>query len=149
MEFISRALGAQKKEKRCLRSDGGDKGGSTPPGGPAGRNLNFGCSQMPSPCISQRVLTLTLTLISNPNPIPKPVQTCFSAYFRCSQVCFPCISQRLLTLTNDTHPLFLTQYVQYSFVLITITLCSLCIVSFVSISYSVFRGRVVFEIILV
>ena len=95
MEFISRALGAQKKEKRCLRSDGGDKGGSTPPGGPAGRNLNFGCSQMPSPCISQRVLTLTLTLISNPNPIPKPVQTCFSAYFRCSQVCFPCISQRL------------------------------------------------------
>ena len=69
-------------------------------------------------------------------------KTRFSAYFRFSQVHFPCISQRLLTLTNDTHPLFLTQYIQDSFVLNTITFCSLCIVSFVSISYSVFRGRV-------
>ena len=69
-------------------------------------------------------------------------KTRFSAYFWCSQVHFPCISQRLLTLTNDTHPLFLTQYVQYSFVLNTITFCSPCIVSFVSISYSVFLGQV-------
>ena len=63
----------------------------------------------------------------------------------CSQLPFPCIWALFFPISSypddwwlAPQPLFLRQSIQYFFVLYTITLCTLCIVSFVSISYSVF-----------